>query len=229
MMRIFEINKLVVVAAVAFLPIACGTRSMTAPDAALAVTTESTVSALRFDPLPLPPTAPEAPSTGTVPEKADPGTVDVPTPGTVPDNRNSRRPAPQPEVGSDPAPSARPSVPPVVPIGGPSIDPGPVPEPVKCLAASFEIAQTVLFMGTPGATLSATILDDKGIAILDDSCDKLVWTVESILGPDANQNRVSISYGADTRNVTLTGPAGTYKAGVMAINGAAASRLVTLQ
>ena len=221
-MRIFEINKLVAVAAVAFLATACGTSSVTAPDAA-SIGAESTVSALRFEPG-LPPTAPETPSTGSVPVKVDPGTINEPTPEAVPDNRNSRRPAPQPEVGNDPAPSAGP----VTPVGAPSVDPGPVPVP-QCLAATLEITQSFLFMGTPGLSLSATILDDKGSAILDDSCDKLVWTVETTLGADTNRVPVVITYGADTRNVTLTGVAGTYKVGVMAINGAAASRLVTLR
>lgn len=224
-MRILEINKLMAVAAVAFLATACGTSSVTGPDAANAGA-ESTVSALRFDPLP--PTAPETPSTGTVPViiKGDPGTIDVPTPDAVPAPRN--RPAPQPDPGSEPAPSTGPAAPAVV--GAPPVDPGPVPQPARCIAASFDIAQTVLFMGTPGVSLTATILDEKGNAIVDDSCEKLEWTVEST-SPDAGPfgGPVVIDYGLDTRNVTLTGPAGIYKVGVMAINGAASSRLVTLQ
>ena len=144
-MRIFEIKKLMVVTAVACFPIACGS-SVTGPDTATLAGTESTVAALRMEPLP--PIAPEAPSPNTVPEpviiKGDPGVDDVPSPGVVPDNRNSRRPAPQPDLGTVPAPSGGPAT----PVGVPPVDPGPVPQPV-CIAASFDIASAVLFMGNP--------------------------------------------------------------------------------
>lgn len=78
-MKSFEIKTLVFLAAVSCLPIACGTTSVSGPDALALSGPERSVTAMRsVDPLP--PTAPLPPSADTAPLPSD---VNVPTPNDV--------------------------------------------------------------------------------------------------------------------------------------------------
>jgi hypothetical protein len=227
-MKTFDSKTLMFLAAVACLPIACGTSPTGADVAALGADTSTVASALRVTP-PMPPIAPEVPSPNTVPVpvKNDPGVDTAPQPTTAQPtniNPNGRRPAPQPNAGA-PVPSADPG-----PVPAPS-DPGPVPTPVKCLAASVEIVDVVLYAGFPGTALQAILKDEGGIDITDTSCDSLTWHAEvSDNGvPNTGRPGFVIIQGSSPRNVTLTGLAGVYKVGVSAPNGTSASRLVTVQ
>jgi len=206
-MKTFEIKTLMFVAAVACLPIACGTTSVTGPDAASLAGPESTVSALHHGD-PLPPTAPGPSSPHTAPVPSTPTGDDVKpeTPGVTPHT------APMPTPTADPG------------------TPAPAPE---CLAVSVEIAETpTFFAGYPTVSLVATLSDKSGTPITDSSCDKLDWQLQAAGGDSGNTPpgaSAVLTVDASNRHfATLSGPAGIYKVGTAAPNGATASRLVTL-
>ena len=231
----FEMKKLMFVVAVATFPIACGTTSVTGPDAATLAGNDGGFSAFRLHPLPPTAPAPSSPNTvpePTVPTKDDPG-VDVPaSPGSVPVEpaHNTQRPTPsQPGSPNVSAPGPLPTPAPSDPGTPMPADPGGVPTgEVQCLAASIDIVQTVLFAGTPGATLEAIMNDDKGVVITDGSCDKVEWHAEAS-GPGAGDGTVQITSGANARFATLTGTPGEYKVGAVAINGTGASIVISIQ
>jgi hypothetical protein len=219
-MKTFEFKTLMLVAAVACLPIACGTSSVTGPDAASLVGPQGTVSALRsIDPLP-PTVPPQDPNSEPAPQ--------VPTSDGVPEvggGGHTNQPAHQPAPGTDPNQTDPHGLP------GVSPDPGPVPAPAQCLAASIEISKLDTFASTPGVALEAILFDEKHVAITDSSCDKLDWRVEATdgnIGPGTSTT-AAILYGPDTRYVSVIGPAGVYKVGVTAPNGAGNSLLIALQ
>lgn len=233
---------LIVVATVAFLSTACGTSSPTGPD----VAANATASALRAEPG-TPPQAPLPPSSEQVPmpsPKPDPSPKPVPTPEPtspetvpVPADRGGNRPAPPPVPSADTHPGSDPTlprpgsgvVPPPagpVPTPAPPTDPGPVPAPDVCLALSVEITSTTIFAPSSGVALEAILLDKYGIAITDNSCEKVLWQAE---GSPAGSHLV-ITYGANSRLVTITGVmAGTYKIGAITPNGVTATLVIDVK
>jgi hypothetical protein len=249
-MKTYQINRLLVVAAVAFLPIACGTSSVTGPDSS-----DSTVSALRLgEPLPpqAPPQSPEGdpvPVPSPKPEPSaepDPGTIPAP----APTNRGGNRPAPQPDnTGVDTSPNAPtndgntgniPAPPatdrgntggitvPVPPSGSP-VPPSdlPVPEPTgTCDAVTVEIATLVTFRGTDGVSLEAILRTKDGGVITDLSCETVLWQGIGISSEETG--RLVITYGQDSQHVTISGPAGDYKIIATTPNGKSATLAIVL-
>jgi hypothetical protein len=238
-MKTFEIKTLLFVAAIACLPIACGTTSVTGPDATSLVGPATTVSAQRtIDPQPLPPMAPPADPQGQpgaiTPATDDAPEVNVPNtdahqgthqPTTDPNHTDPGQTDPSQTDPSQGNPSQ----------GDPNGIPGATPLPVdvppqtRCLAASVEIVELYLFSAAPGLSLEARLLDDQQAAITDGSCDKLEWRLEATDGRTGGAIELAtIIYGTDTRYVKVIGAAGAYKVGVTAPNGITSSRLIEL-
>jgi hypothetical protein len=147
-MTTFQIKSLMFVAAVACLPVACGTSSSTGPDLS-AIEAAATASALRSEPGPGP-QAPGSPSVlrpvvVIVPETPPTDPYPVPSPGVpsnIPSESPSPRPVPSPEPTNDvhvpqptndvivPAPAPDGGIPSNIPVpapGGPSSIPSPAP------------------------------------------------------------------------------------------------------
>lgn len=250
-MKTYQMTRLIAVAAIATLSVACGASSPMGPD----VAANATVSALRIEPLPpqapeapLPPSAPEAPSPEQVPvpmpsPKPDPTSIDLPGSVPAPADRGGNLQTPQPDpvpndpitdgpASSDPTPQPSPgpntnpgtgggSVPTLPPSGDPGVPQSPAG---TCLAASIDIMPLAIFTGTSGMTLEATLLGKDGLEITDSSCEKVLWEAE---GSSAGSS-VVITYGATSRFVTISGMAGTYTIGATTPNGASASLVIVL-
>jgi len=221
-MKTYEIKRLMVVTAIACLPVACGTNSPMGPDVA-AIEADFTASALRTQPG-VPPM--ETPSPESVPVPADdPTTTEepaVPAPAPQPD------PGPVPTDPSAPTPDSIPTPNPSVPTPGsggvtPPAPPTPQTPTGECQAISVEIVTLSTFAGTDGLALEAILLGKDGLAITDDSCEKVLWD-----GSAAGTDSVTISYGASSRYVTVSGPAGTYRIGAITPNNLRAALVITL-
>jgi hypothetical protein len=245
-MKAFEMNKLMLVALVACLPIACGSTSPTGP-VVDGLDAEMTASALRAEPG-LPPTAPQAPSTeadtvpsteaDAVPQTGTPTADPVPSPdpnsGSRPNPNTGSRPLPTPSADPNtvPAPSAGPDTgavpaPPVSQIPPPpsSDDTG----SRQCLAAQAEIM--ILRGSLPQPTfansvrLEMVMLGSDGKQITDRSCRGLAWSfVEGRFAAGA-----TITVSDDARFATVTGTPGPYQIRAITSNGLMATVGITLQ
>jgi hypothetical protein len=171
-MKAYQIKRLLVLAVVAGLPIACGTSSPTGADI-VGVGSESTVSALGRTPAtPAPP-------------------VYVPPP-------------------SDPAPYPNPA-------GG-------------CQAETMEIGVQANFGYPVPVTIEAIMMDKEGLAIVDESCNKVLWEVVSGTPGDARFPDIEFPDTFNSRVVTVSGPSyGTFRVTATAPNGAFASIEIVLQ
>jgi hypothetical protein len=263
-----QIRSLMFVAAVAILPVACGTSSPMGTDLA-ALEAPTQVTSFRSDPtVPVPPQAPDSPEANTDPAPSDPGNIPEASPKPEP----SSHPAPPPNApgndtntdpNNDPLPSPAPpngdpaSVPalptndgiPVPPAGDPQAIPVPSPappnntdpcvgnaargcttaptpvpptEPAACEVAEIDILlQDWAIAGPSGQGFMAILKTKSGSIIEDDSCEKLAWAVE---GARDVSRRIVIHYVDNSRFVYVEGlQGGTYKVGVTAPNGVAAS------
>lgn len=228
-------RSLMFVAAVAILPVACGTSSPMGADLA-ALEADAQVTSLRIDPtVPVPPQAPEpqSPESDTAPAPApsepennpEPDPKDPQAPENDPAEDPTSRPAPPSVDTSFPVPTPStvptniPSPSPNVPSPSPNDETAPVPppEPSKCLAASIEIrAMREAIVEPAGEGFMAILSDRNGLLIEDGSCEKLVWAVD---GGARDQSRIVIHYESDSRFVYMQGMRGTYQISVTAPNG----------
>lgn len=210
-MKTFEIKTLVL-AAVACLPMACGT-SVTGPDSGL-----TTVSALRAEPLP--PMAPEAPSPEAEPAPAD--TTNIPVDDTTTPAAPRRNPN-RPHTGVSPSPSPTPKPSPVEePEAG-------VPEAPKCQVASIEINELQVLVATGGVSLGATLLDGKGSPVADSAaCGSVSWDV-SATQTNLSRGAARATPSADGLTMQVDGPAGDYKVQASLKNGVTDALVVTIR
>jgi hypothetical protein len=146
-----QIRSLMFVAAVAILPVACGTSSPMGPDLA-ALEAGAQVSSFRSDPSPVPPQAPEPQSpesdTAPVPAPADPNEI----PGEDPKD-------PQADPGSIELPTSRPAPPsdPNTDPTDPNTDPFPSPAPPEGNTGSDPVPPTSDPHGIPVPPSSDTV------------------------------------------------------------------------
>ena len=234
-----KIKGLMLVAAVAILPVACGTSAPTGMDVA-AIEAEGRMSALRSDPsLPVPPQAPEPPSPESIPLPSDPGTsVDPSTDPPAPELPSSRPPRPTPSTDPAPAPPSSDPIP-APPRGGPSTipvpspapnsgtptsveipaapgsgrgtipTPTPIPAPEECQAVSIEILSVSTTFAEPRGAGFMALLADKDGRLIEDASCEKL--AWEVVG-GVNDNRIDLSYGDNSRFVYVVGMSGgTYK------------------
>jgi hypothetical protein len=245
-------RSLMFVAAVAILPVACGTSSPMGTDLA-ALEAPTQVTSFRSDPTaPVPPQAPDSPESDPVPApapndhqdpapdpkdpKADPTAIELPTNAPqLPTNAppmptNEQAPPSGPET--DPLPSpAPPNAPPLptndqVPPSGAEIDPLPSPVPPtnqgECQVASIEIKAMGKAILEPAGDGFEAILTDKSGSLIEDGSCEKL--VWAAEGARGQTRTVVvIHYESDSRFVYVQGMSGNYKVGVTAPNGVSAS------
>lgn len=185
---------------------------------------------------PAPPSDPNTDPIDPNTEPTDPNTDPLPSPAPPDGNTGSDPVTPNDETQDTVPPTSEPQAIPVPPSSdtvpvcvqdgnpNPACAPAPSPvpptDPVECQAASIEVMsmrQTIL--EPAGEGFMAILTDKDGLRIEDGSCEKLVWAVEG----DSAGTRAVIHYENDSRYVYIEGMHGTYKVGVTAPNGVAAS------